>query len=177
MTLSKNDGEPLSDPSEVTQWLKTKTGSLFKKESVSVATQCSFCWRSGTQGTGHATAKCPTLSSWNKIRSNTGLTPIRIVLGSIMAGAEKEPVSVEKVAKDVMKEIRDVKALLSGMEKRLMVVEKKSGVKRSAPDSPSTGSSESKRQKKEKKKDGKDGGSSDPSSSKRDKGKGKEKSK
>lgn len=118
----------------MTEWLKTKTNGLVLADSVHERERCCFCWRGSpvTKVPDHVAGKCPLLTTFNKYRSNGNLQPIRIGEGSFDATAKKEPVKAETVAKEMAKEFKELKALITGLEKRLQYVEKKTGVKRKA---------------------------------------------
>jgi hypothetical protein len=131
------DGSPFGHPAGLTEWLKSKTNGLVLADSVHEQERCCFCWRGSpvTKVPDHVAGKCPLLTTFNKYRSNVGLQPIRIGEGSFDASAKKEPVKAETVAKELAKEVKELKALITGLEKRLQYVEKKTGVKRKASDS------------------------------------------
>lgn len=137
LRLSSKDNSPFGHPSGVTEWLKIKAGGLVIPDSVRELERCCFCWRGSpvTKVPDHVAGKCPLLTTFNKYRSNANLQAIRVEEGSFDAAAKKEPVRAEAVAKDLAKEVKDLKALITGLDKRLQYVEKKSGVKRKASES------------------------------------------
>jgi len=51
----------------------------------------------------------------NKYRANGNLQPIRVEKESFDTAAKKEPVKVENVAKEMEKEVRDLKGLIAGL--------------------------------------------------------------
>ena len=75
---------------------------------------------------------------FNKYRANANLQPMQIGEGSIYAEAKKEPMKAETVAKELAKEVKDLKGCIAGLEKCLQLPEKKVGVKWKASDDPAT---------------------------------------
>ena len=138
LRLVKRDNSPLGRPGGITEWLKNKTGGLVVTDSVVLQERCSFCWRGSpvSKVSDHGAEKCPLLVTFNKYRANANLQPVRIGEGSIYAEAKKEPIKAETVAKELAKEVKDLKGCIVGLEKRLQVLEKKAGVKRKASDDP-----------------------------------------
>jgi hypothetical protein len=120
LRLLTNDGSPFGHPGRVTEWLKTKTGGLLVPESVSQRERCCFRWRGApvSKVADHSAVKCPLLATMNKYRGNGNLQPIRVEEGSFDAAAKKEPVKLENVQKEMAKEVKDLKGLIAGLEKR-----------------------------------------------------------
>ena len=84
----------------------------------------------------HTAAECLLLNTFNKIRANKQLPSIIIKPNLLEAVVKKEPVKAEQVAKDLAKEVKDLKAILKGFEGRLQVVEKLTGTKWKADSTP-----------------------------------------
>jgi hypothetical protein len=117
LRLLTNDGSPFGHPGRVTEWLKTKTGGLLVPKSVSQCERCCFCWPGApvSKVVDHSAVKCPLLATMNKYRANGNLQPIRVEKESFDTAAKKEPVKVENVAKEMEKEVRDLKGLIAGL--------------------------------------------------------------
>lgn len=126
----------------VWSWLMERVGDLIKDEKYEEHERCSFCWRGPptSKVKNHTAADCQLLHSFNKVRAREQLLPITLRLDSIDAVANKEPVKAERVAKDLAKKVKDLKAMIKGLESRLQVVEKQSGSKRKAEPTPSPSS-------------------------------------
>ena len=145
--LLKKDNSPFGRPGGITEWLKNKTGGLVVADSVTLQERCCFCWRGSpvSKVSDHGAEKCPLLVTFNKYRANANLQPVRVAEGSFDAEAKKEPVKAETVAKELAKEVKDLKGSIAGLEKRLQVLEKKAGVKRKASEDPAVKQSKKKK--------------------------------
>ncbi|KAH8981643.1 hypothetical protein EDB86DRAFT_3107085 [Lactarius hatsudake] len=173
----------ISDVKYVTHWLKERTKGVVVEGSVWYEERCCVCWRTDLHGDvkDHCGGACPAIATFNKVRKAVNLTPITIAQNAINASLQKEPVKVEKVAKDFDKMHKELKGEIAALVKRVAALEKKAGIKRGAePGEPST--PPKKKQKKAKSKESTDGKKEEkPKSPKPEKpvasgsGKGKEK--
>jgi len=78
---------------------------------------------------------CQLIRTFNKIWANDRILPLVLESDRVVALPMKEPVDVELVAKNLAKEVKDLKATLRGIEGRLQVVEKQANTKKWKADS------------------------------------------
>jgi len=139
----------MSSQTWVTEWLKSSTKGRVVPDTVWEGLACCVCWQgaSTTKSKDHGALRCPLLASFNKVRKNARLAPVDITSKGLSAGLQKAPVGVETVEKDVRKVEKELKGIISALEKRLVLVEKQAGLKRKAEDSQSSAPPEKKRKK------------------------------
>ncbi|KAI0289324.1 hypothetical protein B0F90DRAFT_1868850, partial [Multifurca ochricompacta] len=138
LRLQDADGNPIASPDVITEWLKEKTSNWIIKDSVWYALRCAICWQGHpcTKVKDHAAIKCPLLAAFNKLRAHGHFKPIEFDgNGGLSVSCTKEPVKVEKVAKDLDKLAKDTRGQISALDKRIVILEKKAGIKRKQDDS------------------------------------------
>ena len=135
--MVKTDGSPFGNPARVTEWLKNDTGGVI--ESASEELRCCFCWKGQavTLSGHHAAKDCPFLKSWNKMRAQRSLTPIVVQEGRVIITAAKQPLTVEKLAGEYNKGIKEVRGQIGKLDQRVTTIESK-GKKRTQSDASST---------------------------------------
>ncbi|KAH9024655.1 hypothetical protein EDB83DRAFT_2527136 [Lactarius deliciosus] len=121
----------ISDVKYITTWLKERTKGVVVEGSVWYEETCCVCWQSDLHGRtkNHHGGACPTIATFNKVRKAVNLTPITIAENVIGSSLQKEPIKVEKVAKDFEKTHKELKGEVAALTKRVIAVETKCGIK------------------------------------------------
>jgi hypothetical protein len=136
-------------------------------DSVSEGMRCCVCWTGPPVGRGklHSHHDCPWLLAFNKVRSQDGLAPILFGNGGFQAVPAREPLKLEKVAKDLGTLTRETRGQVAALDKRTTVLEKHVGLKRKAESSGTADVEQPKKKKKKSKKSKKADGAGEGSSS------------
>jgi hypothetical protein len=123
---------PPREPKVILEWLKTQTGSLVDPKSVKYQKRCCFCWRGEpfSVGADHVAAGCPLLATFNKVRAHQNLRPITVTRNMIDSAAKKEPITADKLKSKMDRELKEMRELVSSLDKRVKVLEGERGKKR-----------------------------------------------
>jgi len=134
LTKDTTSNDPVSSHKPITEWLEKKTGRLLVEGSVSHTYKCCVCGQSPWFGKAkaHHGGQCPLLATFNRVRKGANLRPIVPTRNRIVASLQREPIKVETVAKDAEKGLKELRGELAAAIKRIVVLEKKAGIKRNA---------------------------------------------
>ena len=115
--------------------------------------RCCVCWLGPPIGKAkaHLQSACPWLRAFNSAREKEGLAPIKFTQEGFDVTPEKEPLKLEKVAKDLGTFAKESRGQISALDKRTTTLEKHTGLKRKAEDQ-SAGNADAPKKKKKKSK-------------------------
>jgi hypothetical protein len=126
LSLIAKDGMPTTENSVVINWLKGSTSGHVLRESVTQHLRCGFCWggvHEDAAVTEHTSARCSLLTTFCNVRGHGKFIPITMGHNSVEADPERQRATVEDVQKEMVKEVKGLRSLISALDRRVAVME------------------------------------------------------